>query len=235
MFDGRQYKKQALAQLKGHWATPVLIQLITFAVSAAIALPNVISQVISQSGDFSAAGLFSSLAANAVAAILEIALCKYFLILREAPEKATFSAFLESFNLWARGLLGTLWMSLWIFLWFWVLMIPAFVKMVAYSQTLFILAEYPSVSVRKALKISMAITKGYKADLFLLELSFIGWALLSVLTAYIGLLWLCPYMQTTLVNAYQYLKADALRRGVITREDLGLPPEAETAAPEGIQ
>ena len=107
--------------------------------------------------------------------------------------------------------------------------------MVAYSQTLFILAEYPSVSVRKALKISMAITKGYKADLFLLELSFIGWALLSVLTAYIGLLWLCPYMQTTLVNAYQYLKADALRRGVITREDLGLPPEAETAAPEGIQ
>ena len=235
MFDGRQYKKQALAQLKGHWTTPVLIHLITFAISAAIALPNMIYQVINRSDDFSATGLFSSLAVNAVAAILEIALCKYFLILREAPEKATFSAFLESFNLWARGLLGTLWMSLWIFLWFWVLIIPAFVKMVAYSQTLFILAEYPSVSVRKALKISMAITKGYKADLFLLELSFIGWALLSVLTAYIGLLWLGPYMQTTLVNAYQYLKADALRRGVITREDLGLPPEAETAAPEGIQ
>ncbi|KUH45897.1 hypothetical protein M2E15_3170 [Bacillus mycoides] len=39
--------------------------------------------------------------------------------------------------------------------------------------------------------------KGHKLDLFLLWLSFIGWAILAILTLGIGFLWLSPYVGTT--------------------------------------
>ena len=47
------------------------------------------------------------------------------------------------------------------------------------------------------MKESKNLMKGYKLDLFLLWLSFIGWALLAILTLGIGFLWLSPYVSTT--------------------------------------
>ena len=45
--------------------------------------------------------------------------------------------------------------------------------------------------------------KGRKWSLFCLELSFIGWALLCVLTLGIGNLWLAPYIYTSQASFYQ--------------------------------
>ena len=100
-------------------------------------------------------------------------------------------------------------------------MIPGIVKALAYSQTFFIVAENPHISVRKAMRLSIAMTKGYKGDLFVLGLSFIGWALLSTLTLYIGFLWLSPYINATLVNTYRFLKQSAFDCGVFKPEDFG--------------
>ena len=44
---------------------------------------------------------------------------------------------------------------------------------------------------------------GHRGDLFLLELSFIGWAILAVFTLGIGCLWLLPYMQVAKVCFYE--------------------------------
>ena len=52
----------------------------------------------------------------------------------------------------------------------------------------FILAENPGISVRKAMNMSKAMTKGFKWDLFVMDLSFVGWGILSLLTLGIGLL-----------------------------------------------
>ena len=46
---------------------------------------------------------------------------------------------------------------------------------------------------------------GHKAELFLLDLSFLGWWLLSCLTAGIGFLWLAPYYRATKANYYRKL------------------------------
>ena len=55
---------------------------------------------------------------------------------------------------------------------------------------------------------SRVMMKGHKMDLFLLYLSFIGWALLCVLTLFIGYFWLEPYMQMTMVKFYEQLRAE---------------------------
>ena len=87
-------------------------------------------------------------------------------------------------------------------------------------MTLYLVAENPELSVTKALKISKEITKGHKMDLFILDLSFIGWEFLCLFTAGIGYLWLVPYINMTKTNAYHALLKEAVSSGNITVEDL---------------
>lgn len=60
---------------------------------------------------------------------------------------------------------------------------------------------------------------GYKMKLFLLDLSFIGWMILSILTLGIGLLFLQPYMNTARAAFYEDLKAELSDRYVREEEN----------------
>lgn len=53
---------------------------------------------------------------------------------------------------------------------------------------------------------SYRITRGYKFDLFVLDLSFIGWEILVGITAGIAALWVEPYVQMTTSAFYEQLK-----------------------------
>lgn len=48
--------------------------------------------------------------------------------------------------------------------------------------------------------------QGNKGNLFVLEISFIGWSILAVLTFGIGFLWLAPYIQVSKTCFYEELK-----------------------------
>ena len=133
-----------------------------------------------------------------------------------------FQTFLDGFTKWHLGVLGKLWTTIWTFLWALLFYIPGIVKSIAYSQTLFLLAEYPKIGVRKATQISKTITNGYKGDLFIMRLSFIGWDILSLFTFGILQLWIMPYREISFTNAYHKLLERAIRTGCITLEDLGL-------------
>jgi len=58
------------------------------------------------------------------------------------------------------------------------------VKGLAYSMMPYIIREYPKVTVRKSMRLSIALMKGNKGKLFILFLSFIGWFLLLFAIAY---------------------------------------------------
>ncbi|MEI3339838.1 MAG: DUF975 family protein [Eubacterium sp.] len=55
------------------------------------------------------------------------------------------------------------------------------------------------------MKWSMQHMKGNKGRLFRLWISFIGWALLGLLTLGIGFLWIEPYVNQSLTQFYQDL------------------------------
>ena len=94
------------------------------------------------------------------------------------------------------------------------------IKSIEYSMMFYIVAEYKNISVTKAMKISMIITRGHKMDLFVLALSFFGWILLSCLTLGIGLIFLQPYMELTYVNTFHDLLQEAIEKGSLRLEDL---------------
>ncbi|MBQ9538124.1 MAG: DUF975 family protein [Treponema sp.] len=232
MFDRVEYKRIAKKQLKGRWATPILATLVMLAVILIISIPEIIAIIANSEGSedelrYVTTGNFTSLITIGIAGILGIAYTKLFIDLWKTRDPLPFSAFISAFSLWFKGALAMLWYYLWVFLWSLLFFIPGIVKAYAYSQIFFIIAENPKIGVRKAMKISIEITRGYKGDLFIMDLSFIGWEILTGLTGGLLYLYVMPYMQMSKTNAYKMLKAMALQSGRLRPEDFGEQPQYE--------
>mgnify|MGYP002591125050 FL=1 len=74
-------------------------------------------------------------------------------------------------------------------------------------MTSFILKDEPEMKNNAAIEKSMAMMEGNKMKLFMLDLSFIGWAILCLFTFGIGFFFLQPYMQASHAAFYEDLKA----------------------------
>jgi uncharacterized membrane protein len=92
------------------------------------------------------------------------------------------------------------------FLWSLLFIIPGIIKSLSYAMTPYILLDNPNISGDQAIEKSMKMMDGHKADLFVLYLSFIGWAILSVLTCNIGFIFLVPYMLMSTAMFYKNIK-----------------------------
>lgn len=108
------------------------------------------------------------------------------------------------------------------YLWSLLFIIPGIVKAYSYSMSMYILAENKGKAALECINESKAMTNGHKMDLFVLSLSFIGWILLCTITLGIAFIWVVPYMQATMANAYKSLKP------VQTVEDTVEPAVDET-------
>ena len=122
--------------------------------------------------------------------------------------EATAKDMFEGYNKeqFSRVLTTTLLYYVYVFLWSLLLLIPGCIKSYSYAMTPYILKDNPEMKNNAAIEESMRMMDGHKLELFLLDLSFIGWAILSILTCCIGFLWLVPYMNMARVNFYEDLK-----------------------------
>ena len=124
----------------------------------------------------------------------------------KAPEaKDAFSGFDDFWSAFKVNFL----VGLFTFLWSLLFVIPGIVKGISYSMSMYILAENKGKPALECINESKAMTEGHKMELFVLSLSFIGWIWLTALTLGIASIWVIPYMQATMTNAYQSLKLAA--------------------------
>lgn len=100
-------------------------------------------------------------------------------------------------------------------LWTLLLVIPGIIKYYSYAMTDFILKDQPELANNGAIEKSMAMMEGNKMKLFLLDLSFIGWAILCLFTLGIGYFFLQPYMQAAHAAFYEDLKAQAVEEVIV--------------------
>ncbi|ETY75111.1 DUF975 family protein [Lactiplantibacillus fabifermentans] len=109
--------------------------------------------------------------------------------------------------------------ALLVFLWSLLLIVPGIIKAYAYTQTYFVYkdmlaatpAGQPRPTYRAAITRSRALMKGRKFDYFVLQLSFIGWQILAILTAGLGEFWLMAYRLATNAHFYDDLVMSAKR------------------------
>lgn len=112
---------------------------------------------------------------------------------------------------------GYAWMMLFTFLWSLLFVIPGIVKAYSYALTPYILAKYPEVQAKEALKVSMKIMDGKKAELFVLYLSFIGWAMLAGITfGLLGIFFVIPYMAITDTLWFKRTMESAIETGLFS-------------------
>lgn len=98
-------------------------------------------------------------------------------------------------------------------------MIPAYIASYRYRMVPFILANNGKITGKRARELSDIMTGGNKWNLFVMDLSFIGWMLLGFITCYIGLLFVSPYYMAAIAEAYTCLKAEAIQQKGATDEN----------------
>lgn len=128
----------------------------------------------------------------------------------EKTYMAAFSVFTE--NRFGPELINFVLVSIFTFLWTWLLIISGIIKAYSYSMTPYIVkdmvASGKQVSATDGINASKELMKGHKMALFIFDLSFLGWNILAAITCGIGYLWVTPYYQTAKANFYRHIAGD---------------------------
>ena len=97
--------------------------------------------------------------------------------------------------------------DLYTFLWTCLFIIPGIIKFYEYAMIPYLLADNPDMTTEEAFAESKRMMTGEKWNAFVLDLSFIGWFILSALT--FGILWIFyvgPYWNSTRAALYDALR-----------------------------
>jgi len=183
--------KQARESLKNRWGLAIGAFVVYLLIIIIASSPKNIGSIISLliSGPFN------------------VGVCIFVLSISRNKEPKLEQIF-EGFKRFGKALATYLLVVLFTFLWALLLIVPGIIAAISYSQTFFILADDENISSIDAIKKSKKIMYGYKWKYFCLQLRFIGWALLSILTLGIGFIWLLPYMQVSSAKFYDDVKEE---------------------------
>ena len=97
--------------------------------------------------------------------------------------------------------------SLFTALWSILLVIPGIIKSYSYSMAMYIKLDNPDYTWKECINESKAMMSGHKMELFVQDLSFIGWYIVGTICLGVGTLWVVPYHQATRAHFYQELSA----------------------------
>lgn len=106
------------------------------------------------------------------------------------------------------------------FLWYLLFIIPGIIKSYEYRMVPYILADNPNIGSKRAIELSRSMTMGHKWDMFVLDLSFIGWYLLGALALGVGVLFVMPYENATNAELYLVLRDNATTGGYCSSGEL---------------
>lgn len=116
---------------------------------------------------------------------------------------------LDGFGMFPRVLFLIILQIVFIFLWSLLLVIPGIIAAYRYSFAVYVMIDHPEMSAMDCLRESKRLTTGYKRQLFLLDLSFIFWFLLTMIpiVGYIAQVYVTPYMESARVLYYEQIRA----------------------------
>ena len=116
-------------------------------------------------------------------------------------------------------------------LWMQLLIIPGILAAYRYRQAVYLMLDHPELSSFQCILLSGQIMRGHKLELFLMDLSFLGWALLAILlplfssafAGWIGLILgavaglavlarLLPYYELSCVGFYEAVKPPVVQQ-----------------------
>ncbi|RVU71433.1 MULTISPECIES: DUF975 family protein [Lactobacillus] len=228
----KELKQAAKDQLRGNWTWAVLVSfiagLITYLINDIISLifngQDIVYKQVSNivngvdyvvASQESAAGEIVQLIATVIIGLILWGVAFTILKFRDTGKKddiikGIFSAYTNGrfTTAFVTYLVEVIFLALWTCL----LIIPGIIKGFSYAMTPYIMKDMYDAGKKpaatEAITASRKLMDGHKTDLFVLWLSFIGWAILGTITCGIGFLWITPYYRQTMANFYRNLAGD---------------------------
>lgn len=204
MTKNSELRNQAWFALNGHWAEAALLTFVYVLIS------GLVSSLVGRGGGM--VGEIGSMSGNFISVFLVLPMGVGFyislmLLLRDGREMQISDLF-SKYNM--RIFTTMTIYYIYVILWSLLLLIPGIIKSYSYALTPYILHDNPEIKNNEAIELSMKMMEGHKMQMFLLDLSFLGWVLLAILTFGIGMFWVVPYIDTTKAAFYEDLKKELI-------------------------
>lgn len=211
MKSNQYYKNEALSALRGNWANALVATIIFIALALFFSSNDAINSYYQRVVINPFIGYSLTFVSMFVLLPLAVGYSNSMRVLLETGDnRLTNNSFSLGFGNWPHVVWGMILGTIYIFLWTLLLIIPGIIKSYSYALTPYILVEHPEMSANEAIEESMRLMDGHKFDLFYLQLSFIGWAILSILSLGLGVFWLIPYQMTAQAAFYRDIKNGAM-------------------------
>lgn len=202
MYNRAKLKLKAKEKIKGH----IGIFLLCFLLYLGIVLPlSLLQDWIEQKHPLT--GVLFSFIAGCIQSLLVFGVAVftlYFVRNNQTSLSYLFAGFQQQY--WLKVLLVGLLKGICVLAGMLLFIVPGIIIALGLSQTDYILYDNPEMSVVDILRKSWNMMNGYKGKLLVLELSFIGWGLLCILTLGLAMIYVFPYYQTTRTLFYEFLK-----------------------------
>lgn len=213
--NSSDYRSIAREKLAGNWGISILAALIASLLGGLVAsggsfnldvdseilynLPTILQQILLAYA--SIAGVLA-LVQFIIGGVIRQGYC-VFLQKQQDGQELQLNDLFSQFHRFGDGFCLAFLQGLYIALWSLLFIIPGIIAGYRYAMAPFIMAENPDMTASEAINASKAMMDGHKAELFFLDLSFIGWALLSALTLGIVSLFLNPYINAAYAAFYR--------------------------------
>lgn len=232
MYYAKDYRAMARKSLNGHWPLSILVAFIGMllgGLSRASFLEfdtdagwSLFGIPLAGHMGYHSDGLFPGVAFGALAGIgvattlyailifiiggaIELGIRSYFIKLNYDMNPEIGDMF-QHLKIFGKALGLRIVMTIFIFLWTLLFIIPGIVAAYRYSMATYIMAENPDIGIMEAINASKEMMKDRKWALFCLDISFIGWIILCGFTFGIGYLFLHPYTESARAHFYLTMK-----------------------------
>lgn len=154
--------------------------------------------------------------------IVRVGGCRFFLQCREDKCRLEDLLYVIKSKSYLSVVLTMFLKDVFVALWSCLLIVPGIVKGYEYRMIPYILAENPQIDRKRAFELSKQMMTGQKWNAFVLDLSFLGWNLLSVFCTcgILGVFYVNPYVSHTQAGLYLALREEALRQGTTNTYEL---------------
>ncbi|GLX70318.1 DUF975 family protein [Paenibacillus glycanilyticus] len=184
-----ELRARARDSLRGNWGKAVGGFVLSLLMGAVIGLINYLLPFL------------GNLVSILVSGSISLGLISFYLGIAR-KENPPVSEVFSGFSLFIKAFCLYFMVGLFTFLWTLLLVIPGIIAALRYSQAYFILRDNPDIGIMAAIDESKQIMKGNKWRYFVLQLTFIGWAILAAIPCGLGFLWLAPYVSVTHAHFY---------------------------------
>lgn len=215
----RDYRARARQVLSGNWLLSALVVLVAGLLGGSLTSGSSLSIDLSDLGDLNVQlspavvaamavmlniGFVFGLVSFLIGGTVKLGYCRYLLDQQDGSPlkiKTLFSQFFQ----FSKGFCLDLLIGIFTLLWMLLFIIPGIMAAYSYAMAPFIQVEHPQYGARECIKRSKELMRGHRWELFCLELSFFGWALLSIFTLGIGAIFVNAYSSAAKAAFYRNL------------------------------